>query len=322
MLPACINAGRWPGTHSPRACRRRAHHKTDRHDPPANDRGRPLVAVDSASISGGPTGERAVGRRAPFTAPPTNEELRVGRRDRLSRRDQRIFSLQIHRSSSPATTSGFTPGRAEQGRRRGHPRRLGHDKLDEVVAEPLRRGPLPLDVIRSVRPCAEREGDLRAPGPALHRQYAGEMGKEITKVSAYTIDLFEQLRFSRQHSPAENLIERSVALSSTDILFADSLAMSIHKRRWIEVSATGASMLTRSQTAWPGRHPGRSSAPTSSRPGEHQRNKQSRGPARHQLPLAWLPVDRLGRSQFPRGVTGSLTISGRELSIGAEMGSD
>ena len=32
----------------------------------------------------------------------------------------------------------------------------------------------------------------------------------------------------------ENLIERSVALSNTNILLPDSLAMSIHKRRWIE----------------------------------------------------------------------------------------
>ncbi len=32
----------------------------------------------------------------------------------------------------------------------------------------------------------------------------------------------------------ENLIERSVALSNTNILLPDSLAMSIHKKRWIE----------------------------------------------------------------------------------------
>jgi len=32
----------------------------------------------------------------------------------------------------------------------------------------------------------------------------------------------------------ENLMERSVALSTTNILLPDSLALSIHKRRWIE----------------------------------------------------------------------------------------
>ncbi len=32
----------------------------------------------------------------------------------------------------------------------------------------------------------------------------------------------------------ENLIERSVALSSTNIILPDSLALSFHKRRWIE----------------------------------------------------------------------------------------
>ncbi len=32
----------------------------------------------------------------------------------------------------------------------------------------------------------------------------------------------------------ENLIERSVAISSTNIILPESLAISIHKRRWIE----------------------------------------------------------------------------------------
>ena len=32
----------------------------------------------------------------------------------------------------------------------------------------------------------------------------------------------------------ENLLERSVALSTTNIILPDSLALSIHKRRWIE----------------------------------------------------------------------------------------
>ena len=32
----------------------------------------------------------------------------------------------------------------------------------------------------------------------------------------------------------ENLIERSVALSTTNIILPDSLALSIHKKRWIE----------------------------------------------------------------------------------------
>jgi two-component system response regulator PilR (NtrC family) len=32
----------------------------------------------------------------------------------------------------------------------------------------------------------------------------------------------------------ENLLERSVALSTTNIVLPDSLALSVHKRRWIE----------------------------------------------------------------------------------------
>jgi len=65
-------------------------------------------------------------------------------------------------------------------------------------------------------------------------KYAREMGKEITKISAYAIDLLNKYDFPGNIRELENLIERSVALSSTNILLPDSLAMSIHKRRWIE----------------------------------------------------------------------------------------
>jgi two-component system response regulator PilR (NtrC family) len=49
-----------------------------------------------------------------------------------------------------------------------------------------------------------------------------------------TIDLLKKYDFPGNVRELENLIERSVALSNTNILLPDSLAMSIHKRRWIE----------------------------------------------------------------------------------------
>jgi two-component system response regulator PilR (NtrC family) len=60
------------------------------------------------------------------------------------------------------------------------------------------------------------------------------MGKEVTKISSYAIDLLNKYSFPGNIRELENLIERSVALSSTNILLPDSLAMSIHKQRWIE----------------------------------------------------------------------------------------
>ena len=60
------------------------------------------------------------------------------------------------------------------------------------------------------------------------------MDKEITKISSYAIDLLNKYDFPGNVRELENLLERSVALSSTNIILPDSLALSIHKRRWIE----------------------------------------------------------------------------------------
>jgi two-component system response regulator PilR (NtrC family) len=83
-------------------------------------------------------------------------------------------------------------------------------------------------------PLRERKGDLRALAQHFLDKYSREMNKKITKISAYAIDLLNKYDFPGNIRELENLMERSVALSSTNILLPDSLALSIHKRRWIE----------------------------------------------------------------------------------------
>ncbi len=83
-------------------------------------------------------------------------------------------------------------------------------------------------------PLRERKGDLRTLAQHFLDKYAREMGKKITKISSYAIDLLNRYDFPGNIRELENLMERSVALSSTNILLPDSLALSIHKRRWIE----------------------------------------------------------------------------------------
>jgi two-component system response regulator PilR (NtrC family) len=83
-------------------------------------------------------------------------------------------------------------------------------------------------------PLRERKGDLRALVQHFLEKYSKEMGKEITKISSYAIDLLEKYDFPGNVRELENLLERSAALSNTNIILPDSLALSIHKRRWVE----------------------------------------------------------------------------------------
>jgi two-component system, NtrC family, response regulator PilR len=83
-------------------------------------------------------------------------------------------------------------------------------------------------------PLRERKSDLRLLAQHFLEKYSREMDKEITKISSYAIDLLNKYDFPGNIRELENLMERSVALSSTNIILPDSLALSVHKRRWIE----------------------------------------------------------------------------------------
>jgi len=83
-------------------------------------------------------------------------------------------------------------------------------------------------------PLRERKEDLRILAQHFLEKYARQMDKEITKISSYAIDMLNKYDFPGNIRELENLIERSVALSSTNIILPDSLAISVHKRRWIE----------------------------------------------------------------------------------------
>ena len=83
-------------------------------------------------------------------------------------------------------------------------------------------------------PLRERKGDIRVLAQHFLEKYSKEMGKKITKISSYAINLLHKYDFPGNIRELENLMERSVALSNTNIILPESLALSIHKRRWIE----------------------------------------------------------------------------------------
>jgi len=92
-----------------------------------------------------------------------------------------------------------------------------------------------LNVIEiKVPPLRERKGDLRLLAQNFLEKYSREMGKEIAKISSYAIDLLNRYDFPGNVRELENLMERSVALTSTNIILPDSLTLAVHKNRWIE----------------------------------------------------------------------------------------
>ena len=107
---------------------------------------------------------------------------------------------------------------------------------DEVIAGNFREDLFyRLNVIEvKIPPLRERKVDLLPLAQHFLEKYSKETGKQVTKFSSYAMDLLKKYDFPGNIRELENLIERSVALSNTNILLPDSLAMSIHKKRWIE----------------------------------------------------------------------------------------
>ena len=88
-----------------------------------------------------------------------------------------------------------------------------------------------LNVIHvSMPPLRERDGDLPLLGQYFLEKYSKELGKDVKKISAYAMDILGQYSFPGNIRELENIIERSVALETSNIVLPESLTLSNFQR--------------------------------------------------------------------------------------------
>lgn len=75
-------------------------------------------------------------------------------------------------------------------------------------------------------PLRRREGDLPLLAQYFLEKYSVEFGKDIKKISAYAMDILKDYPFPGNVRELENIIERSVALETSNIVLPESLTLS------------------------------------------------------------------------------------------------
>lgn len=102
---------------------------------------------------------------------------------------------------------------------------------EEVIASRFREDLFyRLNVINiHLPPLRERQEDIPLLAQYFLEKYSRQLGKEIHQISSYAMELLLDYFFPGNVRELENIIERSVALETSNIVLPESLAISSHK---------------------------------------------------------------------------------------------
>jgi two-component system response regulator PilR (NtrC family) len=91
-------------------------------------------------------------------------------------------------------------------------------------------------------PLRERPDEIPLLAQHFLAMYSKQMGKDIRKMSSFALDLLKSYNFPGNIRELENIIERSIALETSNIVLPDSLTLSSFKQTQVQSKSDSVSL--------------------------------------------------------------------------------